>query len=289
MNLLKHYVVKVNRSKENTLKVGDTELFLDTRFNEYEHITQEGVVVAVPEKHNCIIDDLRIDDLVYFHHFTCLDENDVSADFGGEKEYYRCEPINIYARKRGDDLKSFHDIVLCDFIEESEDNIKTKSGIYLKPAADKAFRKAIVTHCPKEYDFVGKQIYYQYNHDYEMTIDGKRKYRMYVKSVLAIISESGEYIPAPGKYVVESYGKDNTKLVCGVELFIPDVAQTDDGRKSKFELGKIIRAGIDTEIEEGSEIMFRNHLRKVHSFQEGDKKYFILNQEDIELVLENSN
>lgn len=288
MNLLNEYVVKVNRSKEETVKIGDTELFLDTRFNQYEHITQEGIVVSLPQKHNYIIDDIRIGDVVFFHHFTCLDENDVSADFGGEREYYRCQSINIYARKRGDDLKSLHDIVLCDFIEENESDIKTSSGIFLKSNVDRLFRKAIVTHCPKDFDFIGKQIYYQYNHDYEMTIDGKRKYRMYVKSVLASISESGEYTPAPGKYVVESFGREVVKNVGGVELVMSGVAETDDGRRSKFVRGVIVKSGINTDLEPKTEVMYREHLSKIYSFEEGEKKYFILNQTDIELVLEYS-
>lgn len=287
MNYLSNYVVKVNRSKENTISVGGNNLFLDTRFNEYEHITQEGVVVSIPSKRSSVIDDVRVGDVVYFHHFTCMDENDVSRNFGSEREYYRCEPTNIYARKReSGNLKSLHDIVLCDYIEEDESNIKTKSGIFIKPAADRLFRKAIVTHCPPEYDFVGKQIYFHYNHDYEMWIDGKRKYRMYVKSVLATISGSGEYTPAPGKYVIESLFKEKTQNIGGVELIIPDVAQTDDGRRSKFEKGVIIKSGLGTEIEPGAEVMYRNHLRKVHGFEEGGKKYFILNQSDVELVLE---
>ena len=50
MRSLRHYLVRIpNRFKE-TIKVGDKELYLDAKFNEFEYRFMEGEVIAIPEK-----------------------------------------------------------------------------------------------------------------------------------------------------------------------------------------------------------------------------------------------
>lgn len=280
------YVVMVDRTKEDSVKVGDTELFLDTRFNEYEHVTQCGTVVQFPASEKFYVDDVKLGDTIYFHHFVCSQENDVSSYFGGEKNHYLVEKMNIYARTRGEHTCALQNFVFLTPIEEKEEDIKTESGIYLKPVERKVWRKGVVRYSVNP-RLKGLTVCFKHNHDYEMTVAGERLYRMTEASLLAHLSVTGEYEPSADGYIVKDLEPDEKKIMLGgVELIIPGVGATDDGRKTKFKLGLLIKAGEDTSIDVGTTIYFRKGKELKDGFEEAGEDFFILKEEDIEAILE---
>jgi len=286
--LIKEYVVKVDRASEDTITIGDKKLFLDTRFQEMQHITQEGVIVSLPSNPRFCLPNIEPGDTVYFHHFTCSEENDISE--GGEKEFYKLSYTNIFARKRGEDLQSagYHHSygphVLVDYIEESESDIKTKSGIFTKTVADRERREGIVRYSQNE-DLIGLRVFFKANHDYELTVNGKRIYRMYEQSLLAAITEGGDYIPTPRNYVVKALEVEREIKIGNTSLIIPKVAVDNDGRVSKFTEGRIVRAGMGCQLHQGDRIMYRKGLDRRDEITVKDKKYFILNEDNIEIFL----
>jgi hypothetical protein len=48
MKPLYHFIVQVPQRVNETKKIGDIEIYIDTKFNEFEHRVMEGVVVGVP-------------------------------------------------------------------------------------------------------------------------------------------------------------------------------------------------------------------------------------------------
>ena len=142
MNPIEHYVVEVDRSNEGTVEVGGNKLFLDTRFNEYHHITQNGVVVTIPARKTSRIPDVKIGDTVYFHHFTVTPENDISKEFDSHQTHYVLSRSNIYARTRGEHTCAVQNFVFLEPIQEKEEDIKTEAGIYVKPVTHNVRRRS---------------------------------------------------------------------------------------------------------------------------------------------------
>lgn len=283
---LDRYIVKVDRSKESTAKVGDTELIIETSYNPYQHITQQGVVVVLPASKKAQVEDVKVGDTIYFHHFTCAEENDVSSYFDSFDSHYMVQKMNVYARTRGEHTCALQNFVFLDPIEESEEDIKTASGIYTKATTDKLFRTGVVRYSvnPK---LKGLKVVYKMNHDYEMIVAGDTLYRMTEASLLAHLTSSGTRVPMADSYIVKDLESDEKKITLGGhELIIPGMAQFDDGMRTKFKKGLIIRSGEDAFIETGTTIIYRKGLERKDEFSEGGEKYFMLKEENVEAILE---
>ena len=79
---------------------------------------------------------------------------------------------------------------------------------------------------------------------------------------------------------------EKTVQVGGVDLLIPSVGETDDGRKTKFKKGEVVRAGENTSVSVGDKILFRKGLERRDEVEEGGEKFFILKEENIEAIFE---
>jgi co-chaperonin GroES (HSP10) len=192
----------------------------------------------------------------------------------------------VYARTRGEHTCALQNFVFVTPIEETDEDIKTEGGVYFKAVTDKVWRRGVVRYAvnPK---LKGLTVFFKNNHDYEMTVAGERLYRMTEASLLARLSSNGEYSPVPDSYVVKDLQPDEKKIMLGgVELVIPKVNATDDGRKTKFKKGLIVRSGEDTMIEIGTTIYYRKGLELKDEFTEGEDKYFLLKEENVECILE---
>ena len=69
MKALYHFIVKIPKPVKNTIKVGDQEMYLDSKWNEFQNRVSSAEIVAVPEKHNT---GAEPGDLLYFHHNVVL-------------------------------------------------------------------------------------------------------------------------------------------------------------------------------------------------------------------------
>ena len=65
-----NFIVKIDSTTNNKMKTDSgLELYVDTRFNEFDHRTTEGEVLAVPEKRDTPVE---VGDTLYFHHHVVL-------------------------------------------------------------------------------------------------------------------------------------------------------------------------------------------------------------------------
>ena len=71
MKTMNLFVVKVDKPINDTIKTdGGLELFIDTRFNEFEHRQVFGEVVSAPI---LIENDVDPGDTLYFHHLVVVE------------------------------------------------------------------------------------------------------------------------------------------------------------------------------------------------------------------------
>ena len=71
MKTMNLFVVKVDKPINDTMKTdGGLELFVDTRFNEFEHRQVFGEVVSAPL---LIENDVEPGDTLYFHHLVVVE------------------------------------------------------------------------------------------------------------------------------------------------------------------------------------------------------------------------
>tara|TARA_Y100000114_G_scaffold55628_1_gene50869 strand:- start:495 stop:1169 length:675 start_codon:yes stop_codon:yes gene_type:complete len=72
MKSLRHFLVRVPNVTRDTFTLGDKELYLDTKWDEFSHRTMEGEVVATPAKYKT---EVKVGDTLYFHHHVVLGGN----------------------------------------------------------------------------------------------------------------------------------------------------------------------------------------------------------------------
>jgi len=71
---LYHILVHIPSAVNDTIKVGESELYLDTKFNEFQHRTMKAKVVGIPAKFKS---ELEIGDYVFHHHHVALNDTQV--------------------------------------------------------------------------------------------------------------------------------------------------------------------------------------------------------------------
>ena len=82
MNLLYYFVVKLPKLTNDEISLGDQTIYLETKFNEFEHRVNEGEVVHTPAKFDTPV---KPGDTLYFHHLVVVNGGMPFADY---KDHY---------------------------------------------------------------------------------------------------------------------------------------------------------------------------------------------------------
>jgi len=86
------FVVELDKTLNDTITTNSgLELYVDTRFNEFERRITEGPVVATPFKHDT---GVEVGDTLYFHHLVVVNDG---QPLTGEDNHYlvRFDPDNV--------------------------------------------------------------------------------------------------------------------------------------------------------------------------------------------------
>ena len=86
------FIVKLDKTMNDTIKTDSgLELYIDTRFDEFENRVTEGPVIAIPFKYDT---GVKEGDTLYFHHLVVMNEGQVLT---GEDNTYmvRYDPEHI--------------------------------------------------------------------------------------------------------------------------------------------------------------------------------------------------
>jgi co-chaperonin GroES (HSP10) len=196
MKTLDLFVVELEKQLNDTMTTeSGLELYVDARFNEFEHRVTEGPVVSPPIKHNTGVEP---GDTLYFHHLVVLNEG--QALTGHENHYLvRYDPDHTinnqaigYKSSKSGHIHPLAGWALLEPVEQEE--LKTKSDVIEVVELEKALptKGRIAFEAPwleelglKEGDVVG----FKQNRDYRIKIDDKEYYRTRKEDLLYVEHE----------------------------------------------------------------------------------------------------
>ena len=98
------------------------------------HVREYGKVVSVPRSLSPELKtkmNLQVGDKIYFHFHTVSEEN--RYEVNGQR-VYKVHYSEVYCAIRDEQIIMLNDYVLCEPVMETEEDIKTPAGIYLKSA-----------------------------------------------------------------------------------------------------------------------------------------------------------
>tara|TARA_B100001094_G_scaffold83530_1_gene79848 strand:+ start:339 stop:917 length:579 start_codon:yes stop_codon:yes gene_type:complete len=190
MRPLSNFVVYVPKKVNETKKIGDVEIYIETKFNEFEHRVMEGEVVGIPEKYKT---QVAIGDTLYFHHHVVItpqvldEKNDLyqvnySPDGGHATQSY------IVKKKDTDEIIALDDWVFLDPIKPEP---KLKSDILeLVSFEEEVNYKGKIMYASdkiKELGLkIGDVVWFTKDSDYEMQIDDKKLWRVLIQNLTIV-------------------------------------------------------------------------------------------------------
>lgn len=192
MRSLYDFFVKMPKAFNDEVKVGDTSIYIDPKWNEFDNRKQSAEVVAVPEKYDTPV---KVGDTIYFHHHVVISNNGKGQRVDGDIYAVRFDPNNghgtqayAYKCQETGDIELLSDWVFL-IPEEQEAEETTDSGIivalkepeynqygyvlYDSPAVQQLGLKA------------GDKVMIMKNADYKMEIDGQEVYRVHIDHIYA--------------------------------------------------------------------------------------------------------
>jgi co-chaperonin GroES (HSP10) len=175
-------IVKRQKLANDTIKVGDRVLRLDTAFRKFWHTVQVAEVIETERK------DIEPGDMIWVHHF--IDEQ--GLPFGENLGYV--EYNQVYCRKQGDKLETVGEFVLVEPITYGELGMtRTSSGLRLSTVneGDNAERIGIV-RLPSDKAIKGRlndgdRVLFNKNCEYEILVDDKLYYRMELQDIICTV------------------------------------------------------------------------------------------------------
>tara|TARA_R100000030_G_scaffold59648_1_gene44886 strand:- start:1364 stop:1942 length:579 start_codon:yes stop_codon:yes gene_type:complete len=190
MKTMNLFVVKVDKPINDTMKTdGGLELFVDTRFNEFEHRQVFGEVVSAPL---LIKNDVEPGDTLYFHHLVVVEGG---QKIPWEENHYivKCDKqftignqAFAYKKKGSDEITPLFGWCL---LEEAEVE-KEEAFIEIVNTEEDLPLTGIVSFdadCLEELDVKkGDEVGFEKNMDYRVKIDGKEYYRVRSEDLLYV-------------------------------------------------------------------------------------------------------
>lgn len=189
MITLNHFIVNVPQKTQDTVKLGDKEIFLDTRFNEFEHRVCFGTVVCSPILHDTGVEE---GDTLFFHHHVTQNKTLSMGEDNYLVIYDPEEPRASHAiafRDKNGELKMLSKWVFVQPKEEEPKEEVTESGIIVAINLEKKEPSEAVVFMPheelKRQDVkVGDVVGFDRDSDYKMKLDDESiVYRMRVEDL----------------------------------------------------------------------------------------------------------
>jgi co-chaperonin GroES (HSP10) len=196
MRVRDYFVVQLENTMNDSITLANgTKLYIDTKYDEFNHRVNEGEVVYTPYNYETAIES---GDTIYFHHLVVIN--------GGQKlpnydDYYmvKFDPnaaINsqLIAYKKQDEIVPMSGWAILEAIEEKEkeepDAWLMHLGIELVTLEEKIQSKGKIAFYSKEIQDlglkVGDVVGFGKNMDYRFKIDGKEYYRVRAEDLLYV-------------------------------------------------------------------------------------------------------
>ena len=186
------FVVELEKRLNDTITTNSgLELYIDTRFNEFESRVTEGPVVAVPFKHDT---GVEVGDTLYFHHLVVVNDG---QPLTGEDNHYlvRFDPEHTvnnqaiaYKSAKTGEIHPLAGWSLLEGVEEKEE--KESDLIEVIKLKEKPVTKGMVAlQAPWVEELglkVGDVVGFKKNMDYRIKIDGTEYYRVRAEDLMYV-------------------------------------------------------------------------------------------------------
>ena len=196
MRTFDKFIVRVPKrmNDEMTLKSG-LKLFVDTRFNEFEHRVNEGEVVSTPFKYETPV---SVGDTLYFHHLVVINDGQALDDYKDQYlvTYHPTIAVNNQAiGYKSKETGQFHPLNGWAILSEAEVKEEPVSTIIeVVKLTEEPVRKGVVAFDSDETVAlglkVGDVVGIRKNHDSRFKIDGEEFYRTRVEDLLYVEEET---------------------------------------------------------------------------------------------------
>tara|TARA_R110000787_G_scaffold209050_1_gene319109 strand:+ start:35 stop:637 length:603 start_codon:yes stop_codon:yes gene_type:complete len=189
MNALNHFIVHVPKKHEDTIKIGDKEIWFDPKYNEFENRISYGEIISSPLKHDT---GAKPGDTLIFHHHVTINK---ALDIGDDNYVCMYDKVHgnlsasiAYRSKDTGEIKMLCDWLFVLPVDKPGDDVE-ESGIITKVAAFKEKRNVAEVYTPhpdlsdqgvNPGDIIG----FDKNSDYKIKLDnGDIVYRMRVDDI----------------------------------------------------------------------------------------------------------
>lgn len=191
MRSLEKFVVELKKTLNDTMKLDSgLELYVDNKYNEFQHRVTEGPIVSVPAKYDT---GAQPGDTLYFHHLVVV--NDGQPLTGVEDHYlvhyHPDQAVNSQAIAYKDADGEIHLLSNWTLLEEVEEEKEPESNEIeiVKLQEDKITKGRVCFTAPWLEEVgveVGDVVGIPINRDYRITIDGKEYFRTRIDDLLYV-------------------------------------------------------------------------------------------------------
>ena len=187
MKALEAFIVELKNNVNDTITTDSgLELYVDTRFNEFDYRVNEGPIHNPPARYET---GAKPGDTLYFHHHVVLDkgqimpgEEDKYLVFYNEQQASANQAIAYKDQETGEIHQLFGWTLLEPYEEEEKKDSEIIEVVKLKQSP---VTKGKVAFGVKEVGLEkGDVVGFKKNRDYRIKIDGKEYYRVAVTELL---------------------------------------------------------------------------------------------------------
>lgn len=183
-------MVRLPKRFKDTIKVNGQELYLDPKFDEFQHRVMQGEVVSVPMRYEKVAEP---GDTLYFHHHVVMDKGQGLRYNDEEIFIVRYHPDTPYASqafavKDEGGIRVLSQWVLLEPIaEDNQLKSDTIQIITFEEEENKRGKIAFINETLEEAGLrVGDTVGFSKNSDYEIEIEGKKYWRMRFDDLLYV-------------------------------------------------------------------------------------------------------
>lgn len=190
MKSLKNFIVEIEKElKDEIITDSGLKLYIDNKYNEFEHRTTEGKILSVPIKYDTGAKD---GDTLYFHHHVVinggspLNKKDKQYVVNFDAVHASQNQAIAYKDQDSGEISPLDGWALLEPVEK--DDPGPKGSIEVVELTEKPVTEGVVSFPTKDLDEIGVSdgdvVGFKKNRDYRIKIDGKEYYRVAVSELL---------------------------------------------------------------------------------------------------------
>jgi co-chaperonin GroES (HSP10) len=190
MKALEYFTVKLDKAIKDTITTeSGLELYIDTRFKEFDNRVTEGPIHTTPAKFKT---DAKEGDTLYFHHLVVIGEG---QRFPDTRDLYMVKYCDVQVTSnqaiafKSQDTGEIHPLFGWSLISPLEEKPEEDTnGIRIVKLKAVEVTQGEVTICSPQMKEMGLSkgdvVGFKKNRDYRITIDGKEYYRVALSELL---------------------------------------------------------------------------------------------------------